>query len=204
MCGCLGLSFGSSIGFGSGVFTRATFGGGGGGGATGTSVTTHCSGVTWYFRALRRSGKKTGRATKKVRARICATALTPIRSQRLSPSGSNANRAGTGLVPMAAFHASFRARGRFASKPTPRRVPLVGGSAIINVIRVLPSSRFRSANTGFLGRPSLPEFAGQEQKCACVKQSTNGAGAARIGPSYYRREVANGGLATGYKRACTP
>src|SRR5258708_25728017 len=138
MCGCLRLSFGSSIGLGSGAFTLG-FGGGGGVGATGTSVTTHWNGVTSYLSALMRSGKKMGTATKKVRAKICMTALAPMRSQRLLPSGSNANRAGTGLLPMAVFHASFRVRGRFASKPTPRRVPLVVGSAIIKAIRVLPS-----------------------------------------------------------------
>src|SRR6266404_305544 len=204
MCGCLGLSFGGSIGFGSTAFTTRTFGGGGGAAASGTSVSGISKGTTEYFNCSIRSGKKMGMTTKKVRIEICSTALRPMRFQRFLPSGNNAKRAGTGLVPIVVFQASFRVRPRPASKPTPRRVPLVGGSAIINVIRVLPSSRFRSANTGFLGRPSLPEFAGQEQKCACVKQSTNGAGAARIGPSYYRREVANGGLATGYKRACTP
>src|SRR5260370_31261866 len=200
MCGCLGLSFGSSIGFGSGAFAL-TLGGGGGGGRTGTSVTGISKGTTEYFRVPRRSGKKMGAAKKKARARICAIALTPMRSQRFSPSGSNANRAGTGLVPMAVLHASFRVRGRFASKPTPRRVPLVGGSAVINgVIRVLPSRRFPSANTGFLGRPSFPSSLARNRSALAQEQSTNGAGAALIGPSYYRREVANGGLATGYKR----
>src|ERR1700682_5292143 len=137
MCGCFGLNFGSSTGFGNAGFAL-TLGGEGGGGATGTSVTIQVKGFTWYLSALNRSGKKMGMATKNVTNKICATALTPMRSQRFSPSGSNANRAGTGFVPMAVFHASFRVRGRLASKPTPRRVPLVGGSAIIDVIRVLP------------------------------------------------------------------
>src|SRR6266849_791586 len=158
MCGCLGLSFGSSIGFGSGAFALTLGGGGGGGGgATGTSVTGISKGTTEYFRVPRRSGKKMGAATKKARPRICAIALTPMRSQRFSQSGNNANRAGTDLVPIAALHASFRVRGRFASKPTPRRILPVGGSAVINgVIRVLPSRRFPPASTGFLGGPRFP------------------------------------------------
>lgn len=40
------------------------------------------------------------------------------------------------------------------------------------------------------GRLAFPSSLA-EQTCASANQSTDGAGAARIGPSYYRREVGN-------------
>src|ERR1700688_3102170 len=135
MCGCFGFSFGCSIGFGSGAFAR-TFGGGGGGGATGISVTGIVKGTTEYLSALSRSGKKIGITTKNVTSETWSIALRPMRSQRFSPSGSKSKRAGTGFVPMAVLQDSFRERKRPPPNPTPRLIPLVGGSAIIDIILV--------------------------------------------------------------------
>src|SRR5579883_510630 len=82
---------------------------------------------------------------KKVRMAILSTALTPTRCQLGFASGNRAKRAGTGLVPMCCFQASgLPARLRLELKPTPSDL-LVGGSAIIVVIRLPPRARIRSA-----------------------------------------------------------
>ncbi len=64
----------------------------------------------------------------------------PTRFMRDSPSGSNARRAGIGLVPIFFFQACGSEAGRREeSSPTPSRVLLNGRSEIMVVIR-LPAS----------------------------------------------------------------
>src|SRR5215472_17089757 len=71
-------------------------------------------------------------------------ALSPTRCQFGFASGRRARRAGTGLVPMFCFQASgLPARLRPELNPTPSD-RLVGGSAIMVVIRLPPHARIRS------------------------------------------------------------
>jgi hypothetical protein len=76
--------------------------------------------------------------SKKPKIESCTPALKPMRSQRGLGSGSKANRAAIGFVPMDFFQAwGSPERPRLASKPTPI-VVFRDGSAIIVVIRVPP------------------------------------------------------------------
>src|SRR5579864_6746470 len=73
----------------------------------------------------------------------CTAALNPTRRQLGFASGNRARRAGTCLVPMFCFQASELAvRPRLALNPTPSDL-LVGGSAIIVAIRLLPRAKIR-------------------------------------------------------------
>src|SRR5271168_2103132 len=112
-------------------------------------------------------------------------ALRPRRFQFGFASGSRARRAGMGLLPICCFQASGLAeRDRLALKPTPS-VVLGGGSAIIVVIRLSPL-------TETVPKASIPKESSQSK--SGVHLPVRGYlwdGVARIGLSYYRRELAN-------------
>src|SRR5436190_10494038 len=141
---CFGFSFGgSTTGTGTGVALTFTIFGAGGGGATGIAITGVAISVMRKFKAVGIfSGYKSGIIKRKIKAAIWMPALRPIRFQLRLGSGSVARRALIGLVPMACFQASrFCGALRFASKPTPSRVTLGGGSAIIVVIPLAASNQ---------------------------------------------------------------
>src|SRR5580704_11124756 len=112
-------------------------------------------------------------------------ALRPRRFQFGFASGSRARRAGIGLLPICCFQASGLAeRDRLALKPTPS-VVLGGGSAIIVVIRLSPL-------TETVPKASVPKGTKSiEIRRAMPVRGYVWDGVARIGLSYYRRELAN-------------